>query len=151
MDRISVTDFMNREPACASPDATLADLVKQLTEHHVRSMAVIDDSGRLVGVVSETDLFLKEKGIPFSMEKVPTLLGKVVGQDQITQHEEFREVKVREIMSREVVTVAEDASLENVAWAMYRKKVSLLPVVSAGRLVGEVRRVDVLRAIYGGA
>jgi acetoin utilization protein AcuB len=78
-------------------------------------------------------------------------LGKVVGQDQITQHEEFREVKVREIMSREVVTVAEDASLENVAWAMYRKKVSLLPVVSAGRLVGEVRRVDVLRAIYGGA
>lgn len=151
MKRIPVTEFMNAAPPTTGPDASLAELVAALREESVRSMAVTDADGRLLGVVSETDLFLKEKGIPFSMEKVPTLLGRVVGQDQITDGEEFRTVRVREVMTGDVVTVGADATLEEVAWLMCRRKLSLLPVVSEGALIGEIRRIHVLRVIYGEA
>jgi predicted transcriptional regulator len=48
-----------------------------------------------------------------------------------------------------VITIDASATLEDVAWLMHKKKLSLLPVISDGSLVGEVRRITVLRVIYG--
>ena len=139
---------MRSDPPVASPDMSLAEFVAGLEANSVRSMVVVDQ-GRVVGVVSETDLFLKERGVPFSMEKVPTLLGRVIGKDEIDRPDHSRGVKVSEIMSRDVVCVSVNDTLEDVAWLMLRKKVSLIPVVSDGELAGEVRRIHVLRLIYG--
>ena len=150
MQRVPVTQFMRSEPPVADPDMSLALLVSALQANRVRSMVVVDTDRRVVGVVSETDLFLKEKGVPFSMEKVPTLLGRVIGKDEIDRPDHSRGVKVREIMTRDVVTVSLGDTLEDIAWLMLRRKVSLVPVVSDGVLAGEVRRIDVLRQIYGG-
>ena len=97
--------------------------------------------------MSLTD-FVAERGVPFSMEKVPTLLGRVIAKDEIDRPAHSRGVKVREIMTRDVVSVTVNDTLEDVAWLMLRKKVSLIPVVSDGVLAGEVRRIDVLRLIY---
>jgi CBS domain-containing protein len=140
---------MRSEPAVATPGMSLADFVAALDANCVRSMVVVDEEGRVAGVVSETDLFLKERGLPFSMEKVPTLLGRVIGKDEIDRPEHSVGVTVGEIMTRDVVSVSENDTLEDVAWLMLRKKVSLIPVVTAGVLVGEVRRIDVLCMIYG--
>jgi len=112
-------------------------------------MSVVDEGGNLLGVVSETDLFIKEKGVPFSMEKVPTLLGQVIGEDQIEDIDLGKGVTVREVMTRDVITIDSSATLEDAAWLMHKKKLSLLPVISDGSLVGEVRRISVLRVIYG--
>lgn len=150
MKRVSVTRFMRSEPAVARPDMALVDFVAALDSNRVRSMVVVDDLARVVGVASETDLFLKERGVPFSMEKVPTLLGRVIGRDGIDRPDYSVGVTVGEIMTREVVSVSVNDTLEDVAWTMLRRKVSLVPVVSDGALVGEVRRIDVLRMIYGG-
>lgn len=151
MRRTPVTQFMRSDPPVASPDMSLADFVAGLESNSVRSMVVVDEKGRVAGVVSETDLFLKERGVPFSMEKVPTLLGRVIGKGEIDHADHSFGVKVREIMTREVVSVSVNDTLEDVAWLMLRRKVSLVPVVSDGVLIGEVRRVDVLRLIYGDA
>jgi CBS domain-containing protein len=148
MKSTPVTGFMNLDPVTARADMSLVELVEQLERHAVRAMAVTDHEGRLVGVVSETDLFLKEKGVPFSMEKVPTLLGRVVGRGEIGQLNISKRVTVEEIMTRDVVTVDDSATLEEVTWLMHRRKLSLLPVVSRGALVGEVRRIHVLQLIY---
>ena len=148
MKRAPVTQFMRSDPPVASPDMSLAEFVAGLEANSVRSMVVVDQ-GRVVGVVSETDLFLKERGVPFSMEKVPTLLGRVIGKDEIDRPDHSRGVKVSEIMSRDIVCVSVNDTLEDVAWLMLRKKVSLIPVVSDGELAGEVRRIHVLRLIYG--
>ena len=148
MKRAPVTQFMRSDPPVASPDMSLAEFVAGLEANSVRSMVVVDQ-GRVVGVVSETDLFLKERGVPFSMEKVPTLLGRVIGKDEIDRPDHSRGVKVSEIMSRDIVCVSVNDTLEDVAWLMLRKKVSLIPDVSDGELAGEVRRIHVLRLIYG--
>ena len=81
--KVPVGAFMSQPPVTIRPEATLVELVAELQENEVRTMSVVDEAGNLVGVVSETDLFIKEKGVPFSMEKVPTLLGQAIGEDQI--------------------------------------------------------------------
>jgi Mg/Co/Ni transporter MgtE len=60
-----------------------------------------------------------------------------------------KRVKVEEVMTRNVNSVTKDATLEDVAMLMYEWKLTLLPVVTDGRLVGVVRRVHVLEQING--
>jgi CBS domain-containing protein len=147
--RVTVTRFMRPEPPVATPDMSLAEFVSGLESNRVRSMVVVDDEGRVVGIVSESDLFLKERGVPFSKEKVPTLLGRVIGKEKIDQPDHSTGITVGDIMTRDVVSVSLNDTLEDIAWLMLRKRVSLVPVVVDDKLAGEVRRVDVLRIIYG--
>jgi CBS domain-containing membrane protein len=149
MKRIPITDFMRRDPVTANSSMSLYDLVLHLQATGVRAMSVVDDKAHLVGVVSETDLFIKDKGVPFSMEKVPTLLGQAIAEGEIEDTGLGKSVTVAEVMTRDVVSANSKATLEDVVWLMHRKKISLLPVVERGSLVGEVRRINVLRLIYG--
>ncbi len=122
--------------------------MEQLRQCGVRAVPVVGDDGRLLGVVSETDLFLKEKGVPFSLEKVPTLLGQVVVQDELQDFELCQRVKVEEVMTDGVTSVEASATLEEVAMLMYERGFSVLPVVEGDRLVGVVRRIDILTRLY---
>jgi CBS domain-containing protein len=148
MRKVPATEFMTRNPETARPDWSLARLVERLIELGVRGLVVTNDEGEVMGVVTETDLFLKDRGVPFSLEKVPTLLGEMVDLEDVDQFEPYHEIQVREVMTRDVVTVEETATFERVALLMLRKKVTLVPVISAGQLVGEVRRFHILRLIY---
>ena len=148
MTKTVVQDFMTSSPVTARQDMTLAELVELFDEYGRRGLAVTDEAGKLVGIVTETDLFLKAKGIPFSIEKIPTLLGKAITPDEIEHAEICKNVQVHEVMSKDVVTVTEDVSLERVAMLMHSKKVTLVPVVRNGEMIGEVRRIQVLKGIY---
>ncbi len=148
MKKIPVAEFMTRELIVARREMPLTELVALLREHGVRGLPVTDESNRLVGVVSETDLFLKEKGVPFSLEKVPSLLGQMVDKDEVDQVELCKKVKVGEVMTGPVTTVDEETTLEDVAMLMYERHLTMLPVVDDGELVGVVRRIDVLRLLY---
>ena len=76
MKKIPVKELMQRDPVTANADMPLTELVVLLCEGGFRGVPVTDESNRLVGVISESDLFLKEHPIPFSTEKVPSLLGQ---------------------------------------------------------------------------
>lgn len=145
---LPASELMEKSPVTISPETPLIDLVRKLKRYGFRAMPVVDESAKLVGVVSETDLFLKEKGVPFSLEKVPTLLGEMVAEDQLQDFEPTRRVKVEEVMSRTVVTLPPSATLEEIAMLMLKRKFSLIPIVEDGKLVGVVRRIDILRRLY---
>lgn len=145
---IPVADLMEKDPVSTKPGTFLIELVSQLKRYGFRAMPVVDEEEKLVGVVSETDLFIKQKGVPFSMEKVPTLLGQMVAEDELQDFEPTRRVKVREVMSRTIVTIEPDATLEDAAMLMFKRHFSLIPVVEDGKLVGVVRRIDILRRLY---
>lgn len=148
MKRIPVADLMEKEPVSVRPDRPLSELVASLQRYKFRALPVTGEDGRLLGVVSETDLFLKEKGVPFSLEKVPTLLGRVVAEDELQDFAPGRRVKVEEVMTVNPISVEPSATLEEAAMLMYQSKFSVLPVVDGERLVGMVRRIDLLRRIY---
>jgi CBS domain-containing protein len=149
MKNLQATEFMQHNPVAAHPEMSLADLVALFSREHVRALPVVEDDGRLVGVVSETDLFLKNKGVPFSLEKVPTLLGQPVEKDHLAECELATQVTVGEVMTDQPVTISSDATLERAAMLMLTHRHSVLPVVEGNRLVGMVRRIYLLRQIYG--
>ncbi len=149
MKHIPARELMSREVDAANEQMTLTELVRLFRSSGRRVLPVTDDAGRLTGVVSETDLFLKEKGVPFSIERVPTLLGRVVEKHEVDELEIGRKVTVGEVMTRAVATIDEDTELEDAAMLMLERKLSMLPVVSGDKLVGSVWRIDVLRVIYG--
>ena len=145
---IPVADLMEKDPVTTRPEMSLIELVAQFKRYGFRAMPVADDSGKLLGVVSETDLFLKEKGVPFSIEKVPTLLGQMVAEEELQGFEPTKRVRVEEVMSTTVVTLTPEATLEDAAMLMLRRRFSLIPVVDDGDLVGVVRRIDILQRLY---
>ena len=149
MEKLCATEFMEREPVTARPEMPLSELVALLWGRRVRALPVVDDEGLLVGVISETDLFLKKKGVPFSLEKVTTLLGEPVvgGLEGLKRTDR---VTVGEVMTDHPVTITPDSLLEEAAMLMHERRLSVLPVVEGERLVGMVRRINLLRRIYGG-
>ena len=148
MKETPVSDFMSRDLTAASKEMPLTELVALFKENKVRGLPVTDDDDRLLGVVTERDIFLKEKGVPFSLETVPTLLGQVIDKADIDQVELCRQVTVEDVMRANVATVTETDTLEDVGMLMYEKKRALVPVVKDDKLVGVVRRIHVLREIY---
>lgn len=148
MKNIPVKDFMQRQPDAARATMRLPELISLLRERGYRALPVTDEAGRVVGVVSETDLFLKEHTLPFSTEKVPSLLGKVISKEQIDQPRQRRLMTVGEVMHQGAVTVDEETTLEDLAILMCERRLSMVPVVRDGSLVGVVRRGDVLEIIY---
>ena len=148
MKETPVSEFMSRDLTAASKEMPLTELVALFKENKVRGLPVTDDDDRLLGVVTERDIFLKEKGVPFSLETVPTLLGQVIDKADIDQVELCRQVKVEDVMRANVATVTETDTLEDVGMLMYEKKRALVPVVKDEKLVGVVRRIHVLREIY---
>ena len=148
MRKTRVRELMSQEPVYAHPDMPLGALVELFAAHQVRGVPVVGDDLELVGVVSETDLFLKERGIAFSLEKVPTLLGQIVDPDDVEKLDACRGVTVREVMTGSPVSIGPEATLWDAAHTMSERKFSILPVTEDGRWVGTVRRIFLLRRIY---
>jgi CBS domain-containing protein len=148
MKQTPVSEFMSRDLTSARKEMPLTELVALFKKNKVRGLPVTDEEDRLLGVVTERDIFLKEKGVPFSLETVPTLLGQVVDKQDIDQVERCRQVTVEDVMRANVSTVTVTDTLEDVGMLMYEERRALVPVVEDEKLVGVVRRIHVLREIY---
>lgn len=148
MKKIPVKTLMTTGIATVRPDTPLAEVVAALAENQVRSLPVTDAEGMIVGVISETDLFLKERNAPFSTQKVPTLLGRIIDEQDLDQLDVSKRIPVEQVMCHQVETATEETSLEEAAMKMMHLGITNLPVVSEGKVVGIVRRIDILRTIF---
>ena len=149
MKGIPVGDLMTQEFSTVQPDTPLSEVVTLLARNRARSLPVADAEGMLVGVISETDLFLKERNAPFSTQKVPTLLGRIIDERDLDQLDVSKTIPVEQVMCRQVETATEETPLEEAAMKMMHLGITNLPVVADGKVVGIVRRIDILRTIFG--
>lgn len=135
-----VSDVMTRTVVSVRASAPFKDVVRLMHDYRVSALPVVDEEDRLVGIVSEGDLILKED---------PELEG-ATHLFQSRQHRHEREkaagVVASELMTAPVVTVPPDAPLGDAARLMHRKGVKRLPVVDdAGRIHGILSRSDLLK------
>lgn len=136
-------------PAVGVPLGTPLEEVAQLMlERRIGSVLVLDEAGRLVGIVTESD-FLKERGIPFSTFRAPMFLGRYLGKDQMELLlAEARRTKVEEIMSTPVHAVGPEEPLTRVLEIMLEYDVNHVPVVDPeGKPLGIITRFDLLRLL----
>ncbi len=147
----TVGDVMTHDPITANRDTPLIEVIKILAEKRISGLPVVDETGKLVGVISETDLMWRETGA--TMPPYIMFLDSVIYLENPTQYE--REVHkalgetVGEAMTAEhLVTIAADQPLRNAAQLMHDRKVHRLPVVDASdRVIGILTRGDIIRSM----
>jgi CBS domain-containing protein len=138
--------IMTRKVISVGTAASIVEAANVMLENHVSGLPVIDEAGRLVGIVSQGD-FIRRAEIGTQRKRgrwLKFLLGPGNAASDFV-HERGR--KVEEIMTPEPLTVTEDATLEDIVELMERNNVNRLPVVRGDKLVGIVTRSNLLQAV----
>jgi CBS domain-containing protein len=136
-----VESVMTTDVVTATPSSSFHELVRLLGQHRISALPVTDDAGRVVGLVSEADLLVKE-GYPHGIEDAGLV-------DSIRHRDRFGKAAATcaaDLMTRHVVTVQLGTPVVAAARLMVRLRVKRLPVVdAAGKLAGIVTRSDLLK------
>lgn len=138
--------IMTRNVVTIAPDASIHDAAKLMIDHHVSGLPVVDDAGKLIGIVTERD-FLRRQELGTEIKR-PRWLEFLRGPGR--QAVDFvREAgrKVHEIMTPTVYSVIPDAELIDIVDIMERHRIKRVPVVQGDRLVGIVSRHNFVAAI----
>jgi len=142
--RTTVRDVMTTRVVAVRKNATFKDIASLLTEYRVSAFPVLDDEGKVIGVVSEADMLSKE-ALVAAMGVQAVRLGRIAGSPY---HDEFAKaaaVTAGDLMTKPPVVVTPDEPVTSAARLMYHGRVKRLPVVGEkGQLVGIVSRADVL-------
>lgn len=134
-----VRDRMSKNPITTSPSASVPDALQVMRGSKVRQLPVLNDKGKLVGIVSQEDL-LRVSPSPatsLSVYELTYLLERL---------------KVEEVMTQEVITVTEDVALEEAGRIMADNRISGVPVMRGEDLVGvitESHLFNVLVDLFG--
>jgi CBS domain-containing protein len=144
-----VKDIMTQDVITVTPKTEITQAARILIEKHINGLPVVDDSGKLLGLICQSDIIAQQKKMP--IPSLFTFLDGYIALSSIKQLErEVRKiaaVTVEEAMSSNPVTVRPDSNLETVAALMVDHNYHTLPVVSEGCLVGILGKEDVLRIL----
>ncbi|AFY64634.1 CBS domain-containing protein [Geitlerinema sp. PCC 7407] len=146
----TVADVMTRDPITVQPDAPLKDAIQILADKRISGLPVVDQSGKLVGVISETDLMWRESGV--TPPAYIMLLDSVIYLENPARYDRDLHKalgqSVGEVMSRDPVTISPDKTLGEAARILHERSVHRLPVIDdQHRIVGILTRGDVVRAM----
>jgi CBS domain-containing protein len=139
--KTAVKDVMTSRVVWVKQDAPYKEMAAALRENRVSAFPVLDDEGKVIGVVSEADLLTKE-ALDGGYEGMP---GMITGLLRRKEQGKARGITAADLMTHPAVTISPDAAVENAARLMYQSKIKRLPVVDAdGHLTGIISRADVL-------
>ncbi len=128
-----VRDRMSTQPVTITPDMPFQDALQLMRERRFRRLPVVNESGELVGIVSERDLLYASpsRAISLSVWELNYLLNRL---------------KIQELMTQEVFTTTPDTFIEDAARLMAEKKIGGLPVVDEARhVVGVITETDIFK------
>jgi CBS domain-containing protein len=143
---MKAADIMTGHVISVSPETTVLAAAKLLDENGISAVPVTDKENRILGMLSEGDLIRRiEIGTKKRHSWWLRLLGgpAPVAADFVKSHA----AKVSDVMTKDVISVPEDAPLEEVAMLMERYQVKRLPVVRDGKVIGVVSRSNIVRAL----
>lgn len=143
---LKAKDIMTRHVVVVSPETDIAQAARLLLENHFNGLPVVDEEGRLRGIICQEDLIVLQKKGP--LPSFFTILDGVIplkNRDQEVR--KMAAVTVRDAMTANPIAVGPETTVEEMATLMVEKKIHTLPVVEGGRLVGIVGKEDILRTL----
>jgi CBS domain-containing protein len=144
---MQASDIMTTQVVSIAPDSSVYDAAKLLADSKISGMPVVDDTGSVIGIVSEGDL-LRRVETGTETPRRSWLAQFIAPTRQLAvEYLKERSVRVRDVMSSPAVTVEESAPLTAVAELLGRKHIKRLPVLRTGKLVGIVSRANLVRAL----
>jgi CBS domain-containing protein len=147
MMKLTARDVMTTEVQSVKADVTLEEIAQLLATHHISGAPVVEEDGRVVGMVSEADLINEDK----RAARIPriSLFGFYTVPEDLLR-DATRSGKIltaRDVMTVNLVTADEDTPVSELAEAMTARMVNRLPILRDGKLVGVVSRSDLVRAL----
>lgn len=146
----TVAQVMTPNPITVTPQTPLKEAISILVENKISGLPVIDDTGNLVGIISETDLMWQETGVeppPYIM-----ILDSIIYLQNLNRYE--KEIHkalgqtVGEVMNDKILTIESTESVKKAAQLLHDKPVRRLPVVNnEGKVIGIITQGDILRAM----
>lgn len=126
-----VSERMSRPVICVSPDEPINEVLAMFRKEHIRRAPVMKD-GKLIGIVSERDLLnaSPSSATTLNVWELNYLISKV---------------KIKDVMSKKVITVDQDTPIEEAARIMADKKIGGLPVLSGEKVVGIITETDLFK------
>ena len=150
---VKVKDIMTRELITVSPETEIIQATKLLLENRINGIPVTDETGKLVGILCQSDLIAQQKKIP-----IPSFFTFLDGLITLTsmkqiekQVQKIAAITVGQAMTPNPVTVQTDTDIEKVAALMVDKNFHTIPVVDQGKLVGIVGKEDILKTLIPGS
>lgn len=135
----TVKDVMTTHVVAVKRTASFKEMIVRMRKSRVSAFPVVDDAGRVIGVVSQADMLNKEADLAPGP-------GPLSGILRFRDHEKALGVTAADLMTSPPVTVGPDTPLADAARLMRDRRVKRLPVVNAGEhLIGIISRADVLR------
>lgn len=127
-----VKDYMSRHPFMLDEDASIVDAQSYMSEVHIRHLPVVGDGKRLKGLVTRETLMIE----PGSLDSLNVW--------EITRYLSGMQVKKIMVKAIDVITVEEDAAIEDAAMLMVENKIGCLPVVKGKVVTGIITQEDLL-------
>ena len=142
-------DIMTRNVVTVKKDQPISDLSKLFIENHFNGVPVLDDAGKVIGVVTQSNLIEQNKNL-----HIPTVIALFDAVLFLESEKKFESdvkkltgSKIEDIYHKNPITVSPDTELSEITTLMAEKDVHTLPVLESDKLVGIIGKKDVIRAM----
>jgi CBS domain-containing protein len=146
---LKAIDIMTLNPITVSPDTEIIKAAELLLQKRINGLPVVDNAGKLVGIICQSDLIAQQKKIP--LPSFFTFLDGFITTTSYKQVEKQAEKiaasVVSQAMTRNPVTVNPDTTIETIAALMVDNGFHTLPVVENNTLIGIVGKEDILKTL----
>jgi CBS-domain-containing membrane protein len=143
---MKAVDVMTAPVVSVTPETRTRDAIELMLSQHLSGLPVLDQEGRIVGIVSEGD-FVRRSELGTEKHRsrfIAFILGPGRGAHDYTKsHARF----IRGVMTEEVIAVTEDTSLEDIVALMEKHAIKRVPIMRGDAIIGMVSRSDLLRAL----
>jgi CBS domain-containing protein len=145
----AVATAMTTDVLSLRGDSTVETALQAMVDRGVDGAPVVDDDGHVVGMLTTSDLIVRESRLHFpTVISILSVTVEVPGRHFGDDVQKALGATVSEVMNTDAITIGVDDTIEQAATSMHDHDVSRLPVVDAeGRLAGIVGRTDILRSI----
>lgn len=139
-------DVMTTSVVSVGPGTRVEKIARLLLQHHISAVPVVDDHGRVIGMVSEGDLMRRnESG---TQGRIAWWLDLLAGpEERARMYLKSRGLTARDVMTRKVITAGENTPLEKVAALLEHNHIKRVPVLRRGKLVGIASRANLLHGL----
>ena len=148
---LKAKEIMTRDIVTVTPETEIVQAARMLLKNRINGLPVVDDGGKLVGILCQSDLIAQQKRIP--IPSLFTLLESYVPLTSVKridkEMEKIAAITVKQAMTVSPVTVSPETEIEDIAALMVDRKYHTLPVVDGGKLVGIIGKEDVLKTLLG--
>jgi CBS domain-containing protein len=148
---MKVADLMTRAPEILRPKATLEEAARKILETRYGGFPVVDEEGRLLGLLQVEELLPRPENVPFSDVEALQLFGEWVDEGTLQEiYRRYQSTPVEAVMLKEIPRVHPEDPLGKALQVLLTTEVRHLPVVDReDKVVGILTRSDILKLILG--